>query len=153
MPPLALVTSPAAARLSLARYFIAEGPVDAGDLLVHDARRLGRGERGQTISKHANESGREVGWSVSIVDRLFADPCGPNETIDIGPTADDLAAALRALPGPDVAAPMEVTIGGRSWKVIEVTVSADVDVEQCDPPIGLQIWLDRSGNKYFLRGP
>lgn len=29
---------------------------------------------------------------------------------------------------------------------------ADVDVEKCDPPIGLQIWLDRSGNKYFVAG-
>ena len=48
---------------------------------------------------------------------------------------------------------MEVTIGDRSWTVIEVTVPADVDVEQCDPPIGLQIWLDRGGNKYFLAGP
>jgi hypothetical protein len=107
---------------------------------------------GQTISKHANESGREVSWSVSIVDRLFADPCGPNDPMDIGPTADDLAAGLRALPGPVVATPVDVTIGGRSGKIIQVTVPADVDVEACDPPIGLQIWLDRSGNKYFVAG-
>jgi hypothetical protein len=107
---------------------------------------------GQTISKHANESGREVSWSVSIVDSLFADPCGPNETIDVGPTADDLAVALAALQGPEVTT-LSVAIGYRSWKVIEVTVPAEVDVERCDPPIGLQIWLDRSGNKYFLAGP
>ena len=72
--------------------------------------------------------------------------------MDIGPTADDLAAALRRLPGPDVAAPVDVTIDGRSWMVLELAVSADVDVEECDPPIGLQIWLDRSANKYFVAG-
>jgi hypothetical protein len=144
---------PAIGPIEPGNYFIADGPWTPAtfSFVMPDGWIAENG--GQTISKHANESGREVGWSVSIVDSLFADPCGPNETIDVGPTADDLALALRALPGPDVASPVDVTIGDRSWKVIEVTVSADVDVEQCDPPIGLQIWLDRSGNKYFLAGP
>ena len=134
------------------RYFVAKGPWTPATVSFTMPAGWIAENGGQTISKHANESGREVSWSVSIVDRLFADPCGPDDTIELGPTADDLAAGLRALPGPDVTAPVDVTIRGRSWKVIEVTVSVDVDVEKCDPPIGLQIWLDRNGNKYFLAG-
>ena len=134
------------------RYFIAKGPWTPATFSFAMPAGWVAENGGQTISKHANESGREVGWSVSIVDRLFADPCGPNDTIEIGPTADDLAAALRALPGLDVASPVDVTIGGRSGNVIEVTVPADLDVEECDPPIGLQVWLDRAGTKYFLAG-
>lgn len=143
---------PASGPIEPGRYFIAEGPWTPATFSFTMPAGWVAENGGQTISKHANESGREVSWSVSIVDQLFADPCGPDDTIDIGPTADDLAAALRALPGPDVASPVDVAIGGRSWKVIEVTVPAEVDVEECDPPIGLQIWLDRGGNKYFVAG-
>jgi hypothetical protein len=134
------------------RYYIAEGPWTPASFSFTMPAGWVAENGGQTVSKHPNESGRETSWSVSVVDRLFADPCGPNDTIDVGPTADHLAAALRALPGPDVSIPVDVTIGGRSWKVVEVTVPADVDVEKCDPPIGLQVWLDRGGNKYFLAG-
>ena len=144
---------PASGPIEPGDYFITEGPWTPATFSFTMPAGWVAENGGQTISKHANVSGREVGWSVAIVDSLFADPCGSNETIDVGPTADDLAVALRALPGPDVASPVDLTIGDRSWKVIEVTVPADVDVEQCDPPIGLQIWLDRGGNKYFLAGP
>ena len=143
---------PSSGPIEPGRYFIAKGPWTPATFSFTMPAGWVAENGGQTISKHANESGREVSWSASIVDRLFADPCGPNDPLDIGPTAADLAAGLRALPGPDVASPVDVTIGGQSWKVIEVTVPADVDVEECDPPIGLQIWLDRGGNKYFLAG-
>jgi hypothetical protein len=144
---------PAGGRIEPGTYFITEGPWTPATFSFTMPAGWVAENGGQTISKHANESGREVGWSVSIVDSLFADPCGSNETIDVGPTADDLAVALRALPGPDVAPPLDVTMDERPWKVIQVTVPADVDIDACDPPIGLQIWLDRSGDKYFLAGP
>ena len=144
---------PGSGSIEPGRYFVAKGPWTPATFSFTMPAGWVAENGGQTISKHPNESGRQVGWSVSIVDRLFVDPCGPNNAIDIGPTADDLAAALRALPGPDVAAPVGVTIDGRSWIVLELTVPADVNVEECDPPIGLQIWLDRNANKYFLAGP
>lgn len=107
---------------------------------------------GQTITKHPDESEREISWSVSIVDRLFADPCGPNDTIEIGPTADDLVTAVLDLPGPRASEPQDITLGGLPGKSIELTVPPDLDESQCDPPIGLQIWLDRPGGKYLLIG-
>jgi hypothetical protein len=32
---------------------------------------------------------------------------------------------------------------------VDLTIPPSVDASQCDPPIGLQIWLDRSGNQYL----
>ena len=134
------------------RYFIAKGRFSAATFSFTMPPGWIAENGGQSISKHANESGHEVGWSVVIVDRIFADPCGPNETIELGPTADDLVAGLAALPGVEASGPFEVTIGGRMGRHLELTAAADVDVDACDPPIGLQIWLDRSGNKYFVLG-
>jgi hypothetical protein len=134
------------------RYFVAKGPWTPATFSFTMPAGWIAENGGQSISKHANDSGREVGFSVVIVDRIYADPCGANDTIELGPTADDLGAGLLALPGVEARGPFQVTVGGRPGQHLELTAAADIDLDVCDPPIGLQIWLDRSGNKYFVLG-
>ncbi len=147
------VRLPSGGQLEPGRYFVPAGPWSPVTYSFAVPPGWVAENGGQSIGKHPNESGRQVGFSVSIVDRLFSDPCGPDTTVDVGPTATDLMTALLALPGPTFGSPVDVTLEGRSGKRVEVTVSAEVDVEACDPPIGLQIWLDRNGNKYLVVGP
>ena len=143
---------PGGGEIESGTYFVPMGPWTPATFSFTMPAGWTAQNNGQTISKHPDESGREVGWSVSIVDRLFAEPCGADDTIEVGRTADDLVAALLALPGPQAGAPMDITIGGRSGTRLDLTVPADLDVEACDPPIGLQIWLDKSGTKYLVIG-
>lgn len=144
---------PAIGLIGAGRYLFPKGPFSAASFTLTMPAAWIAENSGQTIGKHPNESGRQVGFSVSIVDHLYADPCGSNETLEIGPTAEDLAEALGALPGPDVSDPVAVSFGGRPGLMVELTVPSDIDVDSCDPPIGLQIWLDRNANKYFVAGP
>jgi hypothetical protein len=102
---------PVAGEIEPGRYFIPKGRWTPATFSFTMPAGWAAENSGQTISKHANESGREVGWGVAIVDRLFADPCGANDTIEVGPTADDLVRALLALPGVEASGPFEVTIG------------------------------------------
>jgi hypothetical protein len=107
---------------------------------------------GSGVLKHPDETGRETGFGVSVVDSVFADPCGGNDRLEVGPSAEQLADGLSGLPGIDASTPTAVSIGGRSGFEVEVSVAADVDIESCDPPIGLQVWIDRGGT-YFVAGP
>ena len=106
---------------------------------------------GRSMSKHADESGLEIGWGVSTVARVFADPCGENDAIDVGPAADDLVNALLALPGLEVSGPSDVTIGDRTGTHLDIKASDDINVDSCDPPIGLQVWRDNDGD-YLVVG-
>ena len=61
------------------------------------------------------------------VDDLFADPCDPAQGyLGVGPTVDDLAAALSTYPGITVNSGTDVTISGFSGTLLDVT-STDVD--------------------------
>ncbi len=100
--------------------------------------------------KHRDDSEREIGWGPTVVDTLFADPCGTDETVAIGPTAEDLIAALSELPGPEVGDPADITLGDQPARSVELTVPPSIDVATCDPPIGLQVWIDRAGNYLII---
>ena len=50
----------------------------------------------------------------------------------MGPTVDDLAAALVEQAGPDGIAPTDITDGGYSGKKVEVSIPDDVDHTKCD---------------------
>jgi hypothetical protein len=143
---------PAGGPIAPGRYHVARGPWTAVPYFLTMPAGWTAENSGQSISKHPNESDRELGFSVSIVDRLFADPCGPNDTVPISQSSESLVMGLRDLPGVEVDTPQPIAIGGRSGLKIGLTVEPGVDVDACDPPIGLQIWLDRSGNKYFVLG-
>ena len=60
---------------------------------------------------------------------LFSDPCLTVDTlpdIEVGPTADDFAAALAAHPLLDVTTPVDVTLGGFSGKYLDLHVPSDI---------------------------
>ena len=101
---------------------------------------------GAGAGKHPDESGRELGFGASIIDEVFADPCGANLPIDAGATAQNLADALTGLPGLDVSPPEPISIDGEEGIALDLAVAEGIDVETCDPPIGLQGWIDRAGD-------
>ena len=74
--------------------------------------------------------------------QVFADACQSAGTEElIGPTTDDLLAALLAQENSDISDPVDVTIGGLPGKRFEVSVPDGIDIAQCS--IGsLQIWVD-----------
>ncbi len=74
------------------------------------------------------------------VDQVFGHPCQWKGTLaDPGPTVDDLAAALAAVPMRAATTPTDVTLDGASGKYLEWSVPADLAVEgnstfpDCDP--------------------
>ena len=107
---------------------------------------------GQTVSKYPDEP-RELGLNAYVITRIFADACSGTEAdvIEVGPTADDLVAALLEQPGAAVAEPVEITIDGYSGVRVDLTVPADLDLSTCRPPApgGIQIWQSMNG-KYFV---
>jgi hypothetical protein len=76
--------------------------------------------------------GRYVGVSITTVSNIMVDACVDQRPADppIGPTVDDLAAALAALPPFQVTKPpTDVTINGYSGKHLELTVPDDLPYE------------------------
>jgi hypothetical protein len=71
------------------------------------------------------------GFAFWNVDNVYADPCnaaaGELEPA-IGPSVDDLVAALSSLPGLQASAPVDVTIGAFQGREIELTT---LDFEGC----------------------
>ena len=60
---------------------------------------------------------------------LFTDPCLKVDTlpdIEVGPSADDFAAALAAHPLLDVTTPADITLGGYSGEYLDVQVPSDI---------------------------
>jgi len=75
---------------------------------------------------------------------LFSDPChwdqlGTNywpQPADVatGPTAADLATALRAQTAYTTSVPADVTVGGYAGKRLDLTMPQELDVSTCDTP-------------------
>ena len=81
------------------------------------------------------------GFALWNVDNVYADPCdaaaGELEP-PIGPSVDDLVAALSNLPGLEATAPVDVTVGAFQGKEIELTT---LSVEDCP-----SVTVFRAGN-------
>ena len=107
---------------------------------------------GQTISKNVDDSAREISWSVELVDALFATPCGDDDRVPIGPSIEDLVTGLQALPDLDISEPTELVINGRAGHRVELSLPEGRDEASCDPPIGIQVWLDAAGGKHLVIG-
>jgi hypothetical protein len=70
-------------------------------------------------------TGAIAGWGLAFkdIDDVFVDPCATDQRLrNVGPTADELVAALLDLPGYDVADPVPVTVGGVSGQRIDISV-------------------------------
>lgn len=85
------------------------------------------------------------GFAFSTADNVYVDPCNPAAgelEPPIGPTVDDLVAAISDLPGFQVTAPVDVTVGAFTGKEIELTALDSED--NCREPIAF-----RAGNHQF----
>ncbi len=78
-------------------------------------------------------------WTVTEV---AGEPCANSTWVDPGPTVDDLAGALAALPVWESTSPAPVTVGGHEGLVMEMNVPAELPVSCGDQPSS---WRDHLG--------
>lgn len=109
---------------------------------------------GQCCLKHP-DAPDELGFYAVVVDAIYADACeGDGELTEVGPTVDDLTAALLRQPGPMATGPVDTTLGGYPASRIDLTVPEGIDLKACRlEGIGLQIWYSPPADKYFVLLP
>jgi hypothetical protein len=109
-------------------------------------------------------AGSDAHLAFATVDNVYVDPCAPAPVLSdppIGSTVDDLVAALQRLPGFEVTAPADVTVGGYEGNVLELTAPAECDPSRLwhvlpaneDAPVEphARIWiLDASGTRLVI---
>ncbi len=78
-------------------------------------------------------------WTVA---QVAAQPCGDSAWVDPGPSVDDLADALAALPVWESTQPVPRTIGGHEGVFMELNVPADLPAECRGEPLS---WRDHWG--------
>ena len=95
---------------------------------------------GSTIEKHPEEPG-DVALSIFSADlRVFTDACQSADTDEpVGPTVDDLLAALHAQKNSRIGEPVAVTVGGLPGSRLEISAPAGLDLTRCTVQ-SLQIW-------------
>jgi hypothetical protein len=99
------------------------------------------------------EAGSELGFAPFIVDEIFADACAGSdgETMEIGPSVDDLVTALAGQTGPSVSGPVPTSLGGHEGTRVDLTVPEGFDLHQCNvQDIGLQLWYSEPADKNFV---
>ncbi len=134
----------------------ANGPIEAGTY------RMGSGptflitvppgwvsDNGMSIRKnHGQPTEVAVDMFRAGID-VFADACESEGTEErIGPTAEDLIAALVAQENSDISDPVDVTVAGLPGSQFDISAPDGLDITQCS--IGsLQIWVDESRGNYL----
>jgi hypothetical protein len=85
------------------------------------------------------------------VTNVYADPCrnaGGLLQPPVGPSVDDLAAALQALPGLEVVVPARpAALGGFSGTYLELQVDPELDLTTCDGG-SFDSWVAENANRY-----
>ena len=98
--------------------------------------------------------GTEVGFYAVVVDSIWAEACvgsGSGAMPELGPSVNDLAAALLKQPGPMAKGPIETTLGGYPATRIDLTIPKGFDLSKCNAKdIGLQIWYSAPADKNFI---
>lgn len=98
--------------------------------------------------------GTEVGFYAVVVDSIWAEACvgsGSGAAPGVGPSVDDLSAALLKQPGPMAKGPIETTLGRYPATRIDLTVPKRFDLSKCNAKdIGLQIWYSAPADKNFI---
>lgn len=102
------------------------------------------------ISKQG-DTGRELGFVSWVVTHVYADACQSEGTLtEVGPTVDDLVAALVDQPDSDATTPTDIEVGGYPAKFITMSVPADLDTSTCRHPEQLiQVWANPEETDYF----
>jgi hypothetical protein len=96
-----------------------------------------------------DKASRRTGFGLWIADNVFVDPCQPylgELAPPVGPSVDDLAAALEDLSFYEVTQAIDVTFAGLPAKQLEIT--APVDVAGCDG--NTYAWSTPGGDRKFL---
>lgn len=101
--------------------------------------------------KRRGESG-EVGWTATIVGGVYTDTCAADGTLQpIGPSVDDLVAALEQLGGATASPAVDIAVGGVAGKRVDL-VMPNVDAATCRIGI-LQIWADAVQHDFNALNP
>ena len=80
---------------------------------------------------------------------VFADACeSEGTTEEIGPTSEDLIAALEAQANSKISDPVDVTVAGLPGKRFEISAPAGLDLQGCSIE-SLQIWVDVTQSNYL----
>ena len=100
-----------------------------------DVDRVYNGEAARSTAGSAHATVGFWLWSEDFA-TVYSDPCqwdsAAADSRSSGTTVDDLANALFGQADRGDALPVDVTIGGYSGKMIELTVPSDVDFADCD---------------------
>ena len=97
-----------------------------------------------------------VGLEAFVPDTIYADACAGSggEKLVVGPSADDLTAALLEQRGSKAADAVEMTLGGYPATRIDLTVPKGLDLEDCSlEGAGLQIWFSHPADGYLVLFP
>jgi hypothetical protein len=109
---------------------------------------------GHVYAKHIDSAEDELDFYAVVVDAIYADPCEGSDTgelVEVGPSVEDLAAALLEQPGPNASGPFETTLGGYPATRIDLSFPEGFDLKPCNlAGIGLQIWYSPPADKYFV---
>ena len=97
-----------------------------------------------------------------LVDNVYTGGChwlGTELVPPVGPTVDDLAAALNAQAGPGASPPAAVTVGGYPGKKVELSIPEGLDMATCDrdggggdPIFGRLVIDDGYGTEPYVHG-
>ncbi len=90
-----------------------------------------------------------------IVDAIYSDPCvgsggEADELTEVGPSVDDLAAALLTQPFTGATGPFATTLGGLPATRIDLAIPDGFDGAACNIPGELQIWYSVPADKYLV---
>ena len=105
-------------------------------------------------AKHS-DAPEELGFNAVVPDTIYADACegSQGERMEVGPSVDDLAAALLKQQGPKTSGPVDTTLGGYPASRIDLTVPKGFDLKPCNLPDALQIWFSPPADNYFVLLP
>ena len=141
--PLAVTPMPPSGALVAGRYRIEvpDSPVTV-DLTIGDGWTAGDG---WYIMNPPNFTHAISFWTVGNVNADACDWQGTQPDPPIGPTVDDLVAALDAQLNTDMSAPVDVVVGGYAGKRVTMQIAADFTLT-CDDP-ELTLWVGPDGEQ------
>ena len=108
-------------------------------------------ERTEKLYIYKRADTAQVGFVPWVVTHVYSDACHSEGALkEVGPTVDDLVAALMDQAHSDATTPVEVEVGGYPAKYISMSVPADVHTSMCRyPGTVLQIWANPEETDFF----